>query len=159
MLGGKPVGLYHVPDIREIPHRIQVADPEHGSRSSEFDRHDLLHKAGAHEPIRLPRADVVEGPKDDRRDSMAPLVEPNKLFGEKLGEAVSVDRGLGSALVDRVLLGQYLSVDLGGTDVDQQSPGVSFRMASRRCRVPVRFTSIVPWGSASPSEMEVVAAR
>ena len=66
MLGRKPVGLYHVPDIREIPHRIEVADPEHGTRSSEFDRYELLNKAGAYEPIRLSRADVVEGPKDDR---------------------------------------------------------------------------------------------
>jgi len=66
MLGRKPVGLYHVPDIREIPHRIQVADTEYGPRSSEFDRHELPHKAGAYESIRLPRADVVEGPKDDR---------------------------------------------------------------------------------------------
>ena len=54
---------------------------------------------------------------------MAPLVEPNNLLGEQLGEAVSVERGLGLVLADRVLFGQHLSVDLGGTDVDQQGAG------------------------------------
>jgi hypothetical protein len=76
------VGAHGVPDVHDIPARIEVADLENRLELSAFDHRDLPRDARRQKGRLLPRARMVERPGDDDVDRAGRAAKGELFLGE-----------------------------------------------------------------------------